>query len=193
MKQETTKQKYSIKDLAEGNVELFFNKQIDSVKKLKLILKKASPKDDSLITGSTGFYYVLNEHWGFHIVHNEKRAEQHINDFDLSLTDSKEEEGKESKAISMEEILSNYKGVEKSKDSVTGTRFIASNEKGHYLEIIFFGGNEIRYIHDNFPFQRRIFSTNIPYKSIDDFESDMNRMNIPIMGRLTNPKLFIRK
>ncbi len=60
------------------------------------------------------------------------------------------------------------------------TRHIIKLEGNNTLEVIIFKGEgrEIRFIHDNFPGQRRFFSTNIPYTSIEDFESDLNRMKI---------------
>ena len=82
------------------------------------------------------------------------------------------------------EILKLYKisGVH---EVPTGHCYVFSNIKGNYLEIIVFGGgNEVRYIDDNYPLPRKIFSSNIPVMTIEEFESDLIRMGIEIPNKL---------
>lgn len=81
--------------------------------------------------------------------------------------------------IPLAEIMSHFSNVREANKHCGA--WIASNEKGDYLEIMDLGQGETRFIHDNFPMQRRFFNTNIPYTSIEDFTNDMLRMNIPAL------------
>lgn len=75
-----------------------------------------------------------------------------------------------------------YYGVRKG-NSINSESFYFSDVKGNYLEIHKIGKNDLRFVHDNFPGNRRFFSTNIPYQNIEQFEADLVRMNIPIPKR----------
>lgn len=84
-------------------------------------------------------------------------------------------------------ILDHYDNVVKhdKTDGLAGIKYVFSNEHGSdYLEmyVLNFDGNEreLRFIHDNFPMQRRSFSTNIPLRNIEDFEAMFERMKIPL-------------
>jgi len=88
-----------------------------------------------------------------------------------------------SKRFSLSEIMECYENVTPQKETEHGKSFAVSNEKGHYMEVFDLGHNEIRFIKDNFPMPRRFFNTNIPYTSLEDFESDLRRMNLPIPPR----------
>ena len=85
----------------------------------------------------------------------------------------------------LEEILKNYGVNPALTDDSLLTRYILKLSGNDNLEILVFksDNNEIRFIHDNFPGQRRFFSTNIPYTSIEDFESDLKRMKIEVSIR----------
>jgi hypothetical protein len=84
-----------------------------------------------------------------------------------------------SKQMPLAEIMSHFSNVREANKHCGA--WIASNEKGDYLEIIDLGQGETRFIHDNFPMQRRFFNSNIPYNSINDFIHDMQRMGIPAL------------
>jgi hypothetical protein len=92
------------------------------------------------------------------------------------------------KKLTITEIMEHYENVRLAK-SVMGIGFIVSNEKGDFLEVHDLRLGEFRFIHDNFPGPRRFFSTNIPYTSIEQFETDLYRMQIPGLIRkpLTAP------
>lgn len=78
-------------------------------------------------------------------------------------------------------VLDNSNGID-------GIKYIFSNKYGiEYLElyVLNFEGNEneLRIIHDNFPMKRRGFSTNIPFRNIEDFEAMFKRMKIELPPR----------
>lgn len=83
------------------------------------------------------------------------------------------------KVSNIENILQNFNICFTDSNSLL-TKYVLQLEDNDTLEVIVFksDGREIRFIHDNFPAQRRIFSTNIPYTSLEDFESDLKRMKI---------------
>ncbi|WP_286778982.1 MULTISPECIES: hypothetical protein [Sphingobacterium] len=85
----------------------------------------------------------------------------------------------------LEEILKNYKN-RVIKDDCLFTKYAFRNAQGDYLDILIFSADksEVRFIHDNFPFQRKFFATNIPYRNIEDFEADLRRMRIEIPDKL---------
>lgn len=85
----------------------------------------------------------------------------------------------------LEDILKNYE-CKVITDDVLLNKYVFRNSQGDYLEIFQFLSDkrEIRFVHDNFPGQRRFFSTNIPYSSVNDFESDLNRMGIELPKKL---------
>ncbi len=62
--------------------------------------------------------------------------------------------------------------------------YIFHQNGADYLEVYVLDENNIRYIDDNFPGQRRFFNSNIPIRSIDDFESDLIRMRIKLPERI---------
>ena len=65
-----------------------------------------------------------------------------------------------------------------------GKKLVLRNEKGDYAEVMLFAENrEWRFMLDNFPFQRKFFASNIPINTIEEFESDLNRMGIPLPKR----------
>jgi hypothetical protein len=86
--------------------------------------------------------------------------------------------------MKIQEILSVYV-ISHEKEELFGKQYSFSNERGDYLEILVFDKTTVRFIDDNFPFPRRAFCTDIPYRSIDDFESDLKRMRIEIPTRKT--------
>lgn len=73
-----------------------------------------------------------------------------------------------------------YEGV-RIGNAITGVCYIFSNAKGDFMEVFVIDSRtEWRFVIDNYPRQRKIFSTNLPYRSIEDFERDLIRMGIEI-------------
>lgn len=91
----------------------------------------------------------------------------------------------------MEEILNQFEGVQVFNNDSLSTKYILKLSNNDNLEVYVFKSdkNEVRFIHDNFPGQRRFFNTNIPYTSIEDFEMDLKRMKIELPNKLVTPKL----
>lgn len=76
-----------------------------------------------------------------------------------------------------------YEGV-RIGNAMTGAGYVFSNAKGDFMELFVIDGrNEYRFVIDNFPRQRKFYSTNIPYRSIEDFEYDLERMGIEKLKR----------
>ncbi len=61
--------------------------------------------------------------------------------------------------------------------------YIFQNIKGDYLELYVFE-NDLRYLLDNFPCQRKSWRSDIPPRTFLEFESDMERMEIEIPERM---------
>ncbi len=70
----------------------------------------------------------------------------------------------------------NNHGVEKA-------HYILSADKGDIAEILYFAKNEWKIIIDNFPRQRKFYSTNMPIITIEDFISEMARIDLKIKIR----------
>jgi len=87
------------------------------------------------------------------------------------------------------DIIDSFENVTiKKGDGVNGMVYSFTDEHGSdYLEIFVLdfdeNGNELRILHDNFPNQRRFFSTNIPFIDINDFERMFERMKIKLPKR----------
>jgi hypothetical protein len=80
-----------------------------------------------------------------------------------------------------ENLIEYYEDVRTMTRSVIGTGYIfSSREKGgDFMELIVIDNmNEYRFVIDNYPGQRKIYSTNIPYRSFEEFENDLERMRI---------------
>ena len=87
-------------------------------------------------------------------------------------------------------IIENFENVEvfEKSNSIDGIKYVFSDKRGtNYLELYVLNcegnENELRIIHDNFPMKRRGFSTNIPFRNIEDFESMFDRMRIELPPR----------
>lgn len=99
-------------------------------------------------------------------------------------------------AFKHNQILSTFKGVRAAKNSgMWQYCYIFSSKKtgSDYLEIYASDDdkdfqNEIRILVDNFPSQRRSYHTNIPFKSIEDFEHTLERINVEVPERLVIQK-----
>lgn len=81
----------------------------------------------------------------------------------------------------LNDILKNY-AVRRVDDDPSLKKYMISDGHSEYLEIYIYVNydREVRFVHDNFPGQRKFFTTNIPYTSIEDFETDLRRMGIKI-------------
>lgn len=78
------------------------------------------------------------------------------------------------------EILTYFKGVRVG-NSPFGVCYIFSNTNGSdFMELIVFN-NKYKFIIDNYPRQRKFFDTDIPYRNMQDFESDLERMDIKLI------------
>lgn len=76
-----------------------------------------------------------------------------------------------------------YEGVRKG-NAMTGVGYVFSNSKGDFMELFVIDSRtEFRFVIDNYPRQRKIFMTNLPYRSIEDFEHDLVRMGVEIPKR----------
>lgn len=77
-----------------------------------------------------------------------------------------------------------YEGVRKGNAIMTGVGYIFSNSKGDFMELFVIDSRtEFRFVIDNYPRQRKLFMTNLPYRSIEDFEHDLVRMGVEIPKR----------
>mgnify|MGYP000450385315 CR=1 FL=1 len=85
-----------------------------------------------------------------------------------------------------------YEGI-KNKDYIMGYAYIFSdNILGDYMEL-FVSSNidiyECSFLIDNYPLPRKRYNTNIPYKSIEEFEVDMKR--IGMFNKLKHKEIII--
>lgn len=85
-----------------------------------------------------------------------------------------------------EQLLNIYEGVRKG-SAIQGECYVFSNAKGDFMEVYVIDARsrEWRFVIDNYPRQRKFFMTNLPYRSIEDFEHDLKRMGIEIPIRKT--------
>ena len=85
-------------------------------------------------------------------------------------------------------ILESYIGAREANMNIAvgGRSLIISQEHGSDYLIIHITEEMIWYQHDNFPFPKRHFQSDIPTSTLDEFESDLRRMNIPIPERKVN-------
>lgn len=81
--------------------------------------------------------------------------------------------------LTLEEIVKNYSNIRRV-EGFTDMKYVARNQNCDFLEIYDLGQGEIRFVFDNFPRLRTVFSTNIPYYSLEQFESDLSRIDIEI-------------
>lgn len=77
--------------------------------------------------------------------------------------------------------FTNVQKIEKHND----IKYVFSNENGSdYLELYVLtfdrNENEIRIIVDNYPHQRRFYSTNIPFRNLEDFENMFKRIKVDL-------------
>lgn len=79
-----------------------------------------------------------------------------------------------------EQLPDLYEGVRKG-NAMTGVCYIFANAKGDFMELfVIDSGTEYRFVIDNYPRQRKFFSTNLPYRSVEDFEHDLIRTGVEI-------------
>ncbi len=80
--------------------------------------------------------------------------------------------------FSHEQLPDIYEGV-RIGSATQGVCYVFKNAKGDFMEVFIIDGrNEWRFVIDNYPRQRKFFSTNLPYRNIEDFEHDLIRMGI---------------
>lgn len=96
-------------------------------------------------------------------------------------------------AFTHKDLTTSFEGVRKGKTvGMYQACYVFSSVKGDYLEVYAGGGkefrNEIRILVDNFPAQRRSYSTNIPFRTIDDFEEILKRIKVEVPKRLDKRK-----
>lgn len=87
------------------------------------------------------------------------------------------------------ELTTIFKGVREAIDSKEKyPHYIFSNEIGSdYMDLYVVDGHrELRFTIDNFPCQRKFYSTNIPLLNIDDFIRLLQQMNVYIPERNDN-------
>lgn len=84
-----------------------------------------------------------------------------------------------------EQLPNIYEGV-RIRNATMGVCYVFSNAKGDFMEVFIINGiNEWRFVIDNYPRQRKFFSTNLPYRNIEDFEYDLTRIGIePLIKKL---------
>lgn len=78
-----------------------------------------------------------------------------------------------------------YEGV-RIGNATQGDCYVFSNKKGDFMEVYVIQTDrdlQWRFVIDNYPRQRKFYSTNLPYRSIDDFEYDLERMGIEKLKR----------
>lgn len=81
--------------------------------------------------------------------------------------------------LNNKDLIESYKYDRKHDEGMDGTRYVFKDVSGDYLEIILYDEDRSWYfILDNFPMERKMFSHNMPYYSLDQFESDLGRMGI---------------
>lgn len=87
-----------------------------------------------------------------------------------------------------------YEGI-KNKDYQLGYAYtFFDNKLGNYMELFVSSDidmNECNFIIDNYPLPRKRYNTNIPYKSIEEFEVDMKR--IGMFDKLTRKEIIVEK
>jgi len=82
-----------------------------------------------------------------------------------------------------EQLPELYEGVRVG-NATMGVCYIFSDIKGDFMEVYILDGfREWRFVIDNFPMQRKIFNSNLPYRSIEDFENDLSRIGIEKLKR----------
>ena len=83
------------------------------------------------------------------------------------------------------EIPNIYEKVDIKEDRFEGFRYTFFGEKNSdYFYLIVHKERGYGYYHDNFPAPKKYFSSDIPIKTFEDFERDLERMNIPVPKRL---------
>lgn len=66
--------------------------------------------------------------------------------------------------------------------------YIFSDEIGNdFFEVYILSDHDYRFVIDNYPAQRKFYSTNLPYRDINDFESDMARIGIKLKRKNEKP------
>lgn len=79
-----------------------------------------------------------------------------------------------------------YEGVRIGSATI-GVCYVFSNAKGDFMEVFVIDGRaDWRFVIDNYPHQRKFYSTNLPYRNIEDFEHDLERMGIEKPTRKAN-------
>jgi hypothetical protein len=83
-----------------------------------------------------------------------------------------------------EQLPDLYEGVRKG-NATMGFCYIFSNIKGDFMELFIINGQtQWNFVIDNFPRQRKYYSTNLPYRNIEDFEHDLDRIGIEKLKRI---------
>lgn len=80
------------------------------------------------------------------------------------------------------EIIESYNYDRVKEEALGATRYTFRNQQGDYLDITLFDKAWF-FLLDNFPFPKRKFSHDLPCTSLEQFETDLKRMGIPIPER----------
>lgn len=78
-----------------------------------------------------------------------------------------------------------YEGV-RIGNATQGVCYVFSNEKGDFMEVYVIQTDkdlQWRFVVDNYPRQRKFYSTNLPYRTIEEFEYDIDRIGIEKLKR----------
>jgi hypothetical protein len=72
------------------------------------------------------------------------------------------------------------------------TRYIINAERGFFGDIVIMKGqsgvkNEWRFFLDNYPGQKKYYATNLPFRTVGDFISDMQRLGVPLVSTTPAP------
>lgn len=95
------------------------------------------------------------------------------------------------KRFTHKDLVNTFEGVRVGKDGgMWKYCYVFSSKKtgSDYLEVYASHddnefSNEIRFLVDNFPAQRRSYHTNIPFRNVDDFEETLKKINVEIPNR----------
>ena len=84
------------------------------------------------------------------------------------------------------ELIEDFEHVREGNASMGKCYVFSDPDTGSdFFEVYVYGEkmNEYRFVIDNFPAQRKFYTTNLPYESIDDFLSDMKRIGIDLIRK----------
>lgn len=93
------------------------------------------------------------------------------------------------KKFNIEQLKEVFTNVRTAESHDNTTRYIISADKGDISEIFFFNkhSHEIRIFIDNFPGQKKEFSTNIPFETFKEFQDKLLSLGLELVNeeRLT--------